>query len=108
MGTKLDTLDNARLGLLREFNLVLQEGITNDELDRAKNFLIGNYLIDHESNSSQAFYLGWFEIIGAGWQFDSKYPKLIQKVALHDVLDVAQRYLAQPTTVILKPQENAD
>jgi zinc protease len=106
IGTKPETLENAREAMLKEFNLAQQQ-LTDEEVERAKRYIIGNYLIDHETNARQAYYLGWFEIIGAGWQFDQEYPKAIEKVTKQEVLDVARRYLSDPITVVLKPQKPA-
>jgi zinc protease len=107
IGTKPETLDLAREAMLKEFALVLEERLTDEELERAKRFIIGNYLLDHETNVRQAYYLGWFETIGAGWQFDQEYPRLVEKVTRQDVLDAARHYLSAPTVVLLKPRKLA-
>ncbi len=104
IGTNPDTIDTARDGLIKEFELLTKEVVTDDELDRAKNYLIGKFLIDHQTNLRQAWYLGWYQLMGVGYDFDKRYPELIRQVTKQDVLRVAKTYLTKPTVVVLRPR----
>jgi zinc protease len=103
IGTNPDTTDAAREGLIKQFELLASEPVTDEELNRAKNYLIGKFLIDHQTNLRQAWYLGWFQLLGVGYDFDKRYPELIRQVTKDDVLRVARTYFTKPTVAVLTP-----
>ena len=74
-----------------------------EELKRAQGFLLGNYAMDRRTNARQAWYLAFYEIEGVGGDFPERYRAAVQAVTAADVMRVAQRYLAVPTVVILRP-----
>lgn len=55
------------------------------ELDEARRLIVGEFLLDHELTARQAWYLGWYSVLGLGAQFDEAYPEKIGAVALKDV-----------------------
>ncbi|MBI4396181.1 MAG: insulinase family protein [Elusimicrobia bacterium] len=69
-------------------------------LDDAKRFVRGHYMMDHQTNSRMAWYLGWWEILGKGHQYDGQYSQDIQSVSAEDVRRVAQQILKGPATVV--------
>lgn len=74
------------------------------ELQQAKDKLIGAFLLDHQSNARQAYYLGLFELLGVGYDFDQRYPQQVQQVTAADIRRVARSIFAQPTvTAIVAP-----
>ena len=103
IGTKPESTEIARQGLLDEVEKLKKGTISQEELDRTKNYIIGNFLIDHQTNSKQAWYLGFYEMMAMGFEFDNEYPKKIQEVTIKDVQKAARKYLNHPTTSILKP-----
>lgn len=104
IGTQPDTVETARDNLINEFQILTRELVSDDELERAKNFLIGKFLIDHQTNLRQAWYLGWFQLLDVGYDFDTRYPELIQQVTKQDVQRVAKSYFTKPTVIILMPR----
>jgi zinc protease len=71
---------------------------------RAKSYVTGTLLLDRRTNARQAWYLGFFEAIGAGWDFPDRYIRAVEAVTPQAVHTAAQHYLVEPTTVVLQPQ----
>ena len=105
IGTKPESLEEAKIGLIEEINRLKRELVTEEELEKAKKSIIGRYLIDHQENKRQAYYLGWYELIGVGQNFDDLYIQKIKNVTRFDVNRVANIYLDSPTIAIIKPKE---
>jgi predicted Zn-dependent peptidase len=79
----------------------LQAGsFSDDDLERAKRYLIGHHALEHERARDRAFYLGWAEIMGLGYQYDFLYADDIKKVTRADVIRVCNRYLVKPSQVV--------
>jgi zinc protease len=89
-------------GILRE---VQDTGISQEELERAKTYLIGNYEIDLQSPLSMAATLAFAERYGLGGDFYCRYSREIEGVTLEDVLRVARKYidLDSYAVVIVRP-----
>ncbi|MGQ9645505.1 MAG: M16 family metallopeptidase [Thermodesulfobacteriota bacterium] len=92
MGTHPDKLDRAIESVLRELKRVKEEGLTEDEVERAKRFLIGNFEIGLQTNRAQANRLSLDELYGLGYDYYQRYPQEIQKVSKEDVQRVVQKY----------------
>jgi zinc protease len=105
MGTHPDKLDTAIQAVLRELRKVKEEGLTEDEVERAKRYLIGNFEIGLQTNGSQANYLSLDELYGIGYDHYQKYPQEVQRVSKEDVHRVAQKYfnLEAYVLAILRP-----
>lgn len=100
-------------GFQKEIDNLINVPLTDKELADAKTKFIGNFAMAHETNSDQAFYLGFYEALGQGAAFDSYYPKLIDKLTIEDIQNTAQRIFSQPSiTSIVSPNtirlENED
>jgi predicted Zn-dependent peptidase len=103
IGTKPGSLDEAREGMLAEFAQIRREPVPAEELERAKNYITGKFLIDHQTNARRAFYLGYYETLGLGMAMDEDYPGLIAAVTAGQVRDAANKYLGEPTIAELVP-----
>jgi len=92
-------------GMKEQLELLLDKGITGDELKRAQNYLIGNFEIGLQQNSSQAARIAFDEIYGQGFDEYKSYPDKIMSVTKEDVLNVAKKYidLSKYTITILRP-----
>jgi zinc protease len=103
LGTAPQNAQDAETALLREIERVRTEPVTEDELARAKAYVLGTLAMDRRTNARQAWYLSFFETVGAGWDFPERYALTVQRVTVADVTAVAQRYLTRPTIVVLRP-----
>jgi len=86
-----------------EFEDLRNVPVPEEELTIAKNRIIGDFELDHESNERQAFYLAWYEAIGMGYEYDAKYTEDLEKVTTEDVQRVARVYLENPITARVGP-----
>lgn len=101
--TDASNLTRVLEGMLREATRLAETPVGDDELERARNQVIGIHALNHEDLRNQAFLLGWYEILGVGYQFDRRVPDLISKVTAEDVQRVARTYLKNPVTAIIVP-----
>lgn len=102
IGTKPESLETAREGMMAEFERLKQELVPEDELLRAKNYMIGKFLIDHQRNFKRGFYLGHFDQMGIGWEVDNRYAELISAVTAEDVREAARAILDGAVVVELR------
>lgn len=105
LGTAPANVEPAQAGILSEIERVRREPATNQELARAKAYVLGALTMDRRTNARHAWYLAFFEVIGAGWDFPDRYARAIERVSVEDVRAAAERYLVNPTTVVLQPPQ---
>jgi zinc protease len=103
MGTAPPTAEAAEAGVLAEIERIRGEQVSERELARAKAYLLGNLAMDRRTSARHAWYLAFFEVVGAGWDFPERYVRAVEAVTAADVARVAQRYLTRPTVVVLQP-----
>ncbi|MBI1736958.1 MAG: insulinase family protein [Candidatus Rokubacteria bacterium] len=104
IGTTAINVEAAESGMRGELDRIRAEPPTADELDRAKAYVLGALAMDRRTNARQAWYLAFFELIGAGWDFPDRYARAVGAVTADAVHAAAQRYLDRPTTFVLIPR----
>lgn len=90
-------------GILREVARLQDAPVPAEELERGKQRVIGVHAINHEDLRSQAFNLGFYELLGVGYAFDARLPEVIAAVRAEDVQRVARLYLQHPTVAVVAP-----
>ncbi len=105
IGTAPQKEQEAISGIKEQLDLVLKDGVTDDELKRAQNYLVGSFEIGLQQNSSQAAKIGFDELYGIGWDEYKKYPEEIFAVTKEDIMNSARKYidLDKYTLVIVRP-----
>jgi zinc protease len=103
MGTAPASVEASEAGVLAEIERIRTEPVTERELARAKAYLLGNLTMDRRTTARDAWYLAFFEVTGAGWNFPERYAQAVDAVTVADIARVAQRYLAGATVVVLQP-----
>jgi len=103
LGTAPANAAAAEAGVLSELERARATPATADELARAKAYVRGQLSMDRRTNARQAWYLAYFEVIGAGLDFPERFGRAIEAVTAADVARAAERYLTQPTVVVLQP-----
>lgn len=96
IGTEPKNIDLVKSKFLQEITRLKTETVSQDELNDAKQKLIGDFLLSQETNQEKAHYLGWFEIIDKGFRFTYDFPDLINTVTSEDVMSTANKYLSSP------------
>ena len=104
LGTAPENATKAEEGLRREIDRVRTDPVSDDELRRAKGYLLGRYTMDRRTNERQAWYLAFHEVEGVGQDYPERYRKAVEAVTPADVLRVAKQYLEKVTTVVLRPR----
>ena len=111
MGTHPDKLEKAIEAVLRELKKVREEGLTEEEVERGKKYLIGNFEIGLQTNSAQANQMSLDELYGFGFDHYQKYSQEIQKVTKEDVNRAAKRHLdleAYAIAIIRPPMDKKE
>ncbi len=93
MGTSADKLDGAITDTLAEIADVKKGGVTRDEFERAKKWMIGTYEIGLQSNGSYADKMVYNELYGIGYEETFTAPEKIAAVDLADVNRLAASVL---------------
>ncbi len=92
VGTNPKTLDRAKQKMLAEMEKFKTQFVSGKELRDAKDRLLGEFVIELETNNDKATTLGWFEASGRGYEFIDEYAKLINSVTVSDIVEVANKY----------------
>lgn len=105
LGCAPSKAQEAKRELLKVLDSFSQGKITEEELQRAKTYMIGLYQVGFQSNRSQVGSYARYELSGWGAPWVEKFPELIRKVTLKDVRTAAKTYLGVPekTWVVLTP-----
>lgn len=105
IGTAPEKLDSAEHSMRRELERLVEAAPGQDELDRARRYLIGNFQIDLQRNSARAAHLSLDTLYGLGADADRHYAERIAAVGARDVLRVAQRVidLTAPVIAVVRP-----
>lgn len=103
MATAPENYNAAREGIVAEFKRITTQPVSPEELKSAKQALKGRFLMGHETNAAQGRYLGSYELLGLGYQYDQTYPGLIDKVTAEDIQRVARKYFRHYVLSVLTP-----
>jgi len=89
-----EKLEAARQAVVAELERARTAGVTADELERAKSYLIGSHQIAMQRRAAVANAIAYHEAYGLGWRTWAGYDDAIRAVTVADVAAAAQRYLA--------------
>jgi len=102
------SLDDMEQALRREIQDIIDNGVTQEELDRARIQARADYVYRLDSVFYQAMEIGMLETIGLGWEIMDRYPDALEDVTTEDIQAVAARYLVDDrlTVMHLLPRDN--
>jgi len=107
IGTEPKNIELVKSKFLQEMTRLKTETVSQDELNDAKQKLIGDFLLGQETNAEKAHYLGWFEIIDKGFKFTYDFPDLINSVTSEDVMSTSNKYFNSPYVLsIVAPKKS--
>ncbi|MBN1476514.1 insulinase family protein [Candidatus Sumerlaeota bacterium] len=107
IGTDPEQTAHATRSIVQAVQTLGREPVGEEELTRAKTYLRGAHLSAHQTNSAQAWYLGWGQLTGLGHTFDAQWPALIDAVAAEDVIRAIRRHVTTPTIMTLRPRQQS-
>ncbi len=106
IGTAPNNIKVCLEGFQAEIKKLQTELVPEKELSDAKNNYLGKRAFFHETNSQQAYYLGFYEIMGLSPQFDEEISNKIKNITSQELLEAANKYFSKNSVVsILAPQE---
>ncbi len=95
MGTAPQNLTIGKEGLQGEVERLTQVKLTEEELQTAKNKLLGQYALSKQTNAELAQIYGWYETLELGIEYDRIFQEKIDKVTGDDIMNVANKYLTK-------------
>ncbi|MCD6310081.1 MAG: insulinase family protein [Candidatus Eremiobacteraeota bacterium] len=78
--------------IYNEFHLLLEKGISDEELQKAKNQAESYYVLNQETVEGQMRNIGHYEILG-DYRMAEDYVIQLKKVTREDIISVAKKYL---------------
>lgn len=108
MGTAPENTAIALEGLQTEIDRLRVTPLTGEELQAAKNKLLGQYALGKQTNAQIAQTFGWYETLGIGIDFDTLFQKQVAETTADAVQDVAQKYLTVPYVSLVGPAGAVD
>jgi zinc protease len=101
-------VDRAIASVDEEVTRLVCDGLTAQELDESRRYLIGSIPRSLETNAAIANFLQIGEFFGLGLDYDARLPTLLNAVTLEDVHAAARRALdpERATVVIAGPYQD--
>jgi zinc protease len=100
LGTDPQKIENVKTALLEEINKLAAEGLTNEELARAKKKLLGQQQIANQSNDSFGYMAALDELYGLGFAYYKAIERDVEAVTLDDVKRAAAKYFQKQPYVL--------
>jgi len=100
IGTSPEKRESALRDLIK---VVRNPELSEEDVEIARRKIVGDFLLDHQTRLRQAWYLGFYEVMGLGWRMDEEFPKRIEEVTLEEVKKAIGRYIDKYHCVVVEP-----
>ena len=100
LGTDPQKIELVKTALLDEINKLATEGLTEQELNRAKKKLIGQHEIAMQSNDSFGYQCALDELYGLGFDYYKNLERDVNAVTLDQIKQVAAKYFRDQPYVL--------
>ena len=109
LGTDPAKVEPVKTALLEEIAKLASDGLTTEELARAKKKIVGQQQIANQSNDTFGFQCALDELYGLGFNYHKSLEADIEKVTMEDIKRVAAKYfLNQPYVLAtVRPPDGA-
>ncbi len=87
--TEPEHLEGVKQATLAVLTDLIANPISEEELARAKAYLLGSYALSHQRMKEQAYTLAWYEILGLGIEFEDRYYEGIRGVTAAQIQTTA-------------------
>lgn len=92
-------------GFREEIDKLKKTAVGEEELQNAKNNVIGKQQFVTETNSQQANLIAYYETMGLGFDYQEKIIEMIKNVTAEEIQDCANKYFTDKSVVsILRPE----
>jgi zinc protease len=109
LGTDPQKIEPVKTALLDEIQRLASDGLTSEELVRAKKKLIGQQRIANQSNDSLGYQCALDELYGLGFNHYKSLERDVEAVTLEDIKRVAVKYFRDQRYVLatVRPPDKA-
>jgi zinc protease len=109
LGTDPQKIEPVKTALLDEINKLAKDGLTSEELARAKKKLIGQQEIANQSNAAFGYHCALDELYGLGFNYYKQLEHDVDAVTLDDIKHVAAKYFRDQPYVLatVRPPEGS-
>jgi zinc protease len=90
--------------LRHEAERLITTPLTAEELQAAKNKLLGQYALGKQTNAQLAQLLGWYEVLGLGIDFDAAFQEAVAGVTAAAAQGAAASCFLSPAVALLGPE----
>ncbi len=94
------SLENLEYEIYAQIERLKTGDINDDEIEKAKNQTLAQFVFRQDSPSGIGFTLGYWEIVGGGWQNINIYPEKIMSVTKDDIVRVANQYFTEKNRTV--------
>ena len=91
--------------ILAKLKKIQQQPLTSEELSAAKNMVVTMHEMSLETNGAQARSAALNEALGLGYDWDNRYPELVEQVSAGNVLKLAQKLFQHYLLVSAIPEK---
>lgn len=102
LGTHPDRLEEGLDAIRHEFSRLTREPVSQEELYRAKRYVLGLYEIRMQKKSYQAYQLAYHLSVGSDLEQFERFPERVRSVTAEQMLEVARRYLNSAATACVR------
>ena len=102
LGTKEANLSKAQEMVLKEIESIKNNGMDSKELDYIKVSLAGEYAREHQTNEGAAFYLGLYEALQKGYEYDARFFNDLENVSVSDLKRITKTYFIPNNLAVVK------
>ena len=109
LGTDPQKIEPVKTALLDEIRKLATDGLTNEELARAKKKLVGQQQIAMQSNESFGYQCALDELYGLGFDYYKRLERDVDAVTLEEIKRTAAKYFRDRPYVLatVRPPEHA-
>lgn len=104
IGTAPENAAIALEGLHHEVQRLHEVQLTPEELQAAKNKLLGQYALGKQTNAQIAQIFGWYETLNLGIQYDQTFQEAVAAVTAAEIQQAVQQHLTQPYVSLVGPE----
>lgn len=106
IATEPKNIKTSLLGFTKEIEKIKNELVSDDELEAAKNNVIGKRQFFTETNILQASLIGLYESENLGYDYEDKLIAAIKSVTKEKINEISKTYFSSPKVLsILAPKE---
>jgi predicted Zn-dependent peptidase len=105
IGTSAQKFEEARGAMLREFHRIAEERVPPAELDRAKKYLRGAYIVSAETNGAQASRMGKYELYELGQDFGDRLLERIDSVTPEEIRALGETWFGPHVLAAIRPDD---